>query len=230
MPQRTLVYQRRGCQAHPQRLAPGLQHRTTSQLTEKPHPGAVCHAAPEHRSFTETALLMSGPEPGGRSIHLVVAYLLIEPTNHRARTICRSFSRTAVSHADRDLASLGVSIAALMSRQLSGHSPDSIQSCWVHPSCATCDVGSPYRGLGCDRIASTIWITSVRAPSPEGIVRSLSSMHDLVATVRMAKLRFAFMDGATNVLIEKLNEPCPNSRAHWCILKICYRPHSPCHL
>ena len=38
-----------------------LRHRTTSQLTEKPHPGAVCHAAPEHRSFPGTPLTNRRP-------------------------------------------------------------------------------------------------------------------------------------------------------------------------
>ena len=45
------------------------------------------------------------------AIHLVVAYLLNEPRSCRARFLCRTFSRTAAFHADRDLAAIGDKIA-----------------------------------------------------------------------------------------------------------------------
>ena len=46
------------------------------------------------------------------AIRLVVAHLLTRPTDRRARGMCRTFSQEAVSGANRDLAALGVTIAA----------------------------------------------------------------------------------------------------------------------
>jgi transposase InsO family protein len=55
--ERTLVYQPGRCPPYPRSMASGLQHRTTTQLTAKSHPGAVCPAATANRFITSKTSL-----------------------------------------------------------------------------------------------------------------------------------------------------------------------------